>query len=75
MTGCSKVKLKRRPKLAILRLKKTATLSGLLGDWVRMRDVYAIYILFLVTVSLRYAWAAWRALRDGADADDDEAKA
>ena len=53
-------------KFHILRLKKTATLSGVFGDWVRMRHIYAIYILFLVAVSLRYAWAAFRAIRKGA---------
>ena len=47
----------------VLRLKKTATLSAILGDGVRMRDVYAIYILFLVVVPLRYLWGAWRAMR------------
>ena len=52
-------------KFEILRLKKTASLSGLLGDWIRMRDVYAVYILFLITVSVRSAWAVWRTLRDG----------
>lgn len=50
-------------KFHILRLKRTATLSGLFGDWIRMRDIYAVYMLFLVAVSLRYAWAAIQALR------------
>ena len=50
-------------KFYILRLKQTATLKQLVGDWVRMRDVYAIYILFLIAVSLRYAWTVWRAIR------------
>lgn len=53
-------------KFFILRLKQTATLKQLVGDWVRMRDVYSVYILFLVAVSLRYAWAVWRAVRVGA---------
>ncbi|NND18521.1 MAG: TRAP transporter small permease subunit [Silicimonas sp.] len=53
-------------KFYILRLKQTATLKQVLGDWVRMRDVYSVYIVFLVAVSLRYAWAAWRAIRRGA---------
>lgn len=48
----------------ILRLKKTATLSGLFGDWVRMRDVYAIYAVFLVAIPLRYAWAIWQVFRE-----------
>lgn len=51
-------------KFYILRLKKTATLSGLFGDWIRMRDIYSIYMLFLVAVSIRYAVAAWRAFRN-----------
>lgn len=50
-------------KFYILRLKKTATLQHLLGDWVRMRDVYAVYMFFLVAVSIRYAWAVWQAVR------------
>ncbi|AML52079.1 MULTISPECIES: TRAP transporter small permease [Falsihalocynthiibacter] len=54
-------------KFYILRLKKTATLSSLLGDWVRMRDLYSIYIIFLVVVSLRYGWAAYRAIRFGVE--------
>ncbi len=56
-------------KFYILRLKKTATLSNLLGDWVRMRDIYSIYAVFLVAVSLRYAWRAVRIFRYGAEAD------
>ncbi len=52
-------------KFYILRLKQTATLKQLVGDWVRMRDVYSVYILFLIAVSLRYAWMVWRAFRDG----------
>jgi C4-dicarboxylate transporter, DctQ subunit len=54
-------------RLDILRLKKTATLSALLGDWVRMRDIYAIYVLFLVAVAARYAWRAWQIARHGAE--------
>lgn len=53
-------------KFAILRLKRTATLSSLFGDWIRMRHVYAVYFLFLITVALRLGWEAWRALRQGA---------
>jgi C4-dicarboxylate transporter DctQ subunit len=55
-------------KFHILRLKKTATLNGLVGDWIRMRDIYSIYMVFLVSVSARYAWRAWAAFRHGADA-------
>ncbi|MEM7642673.1 MAG: TRAP transporter small permease subunit [Pseudomonadota bacterium] len=54
-------------KFHILRLKRTATLSGLFGDWIRMRDIYGIYMLFLVAVSLRYAWAALQAIRGAAE--------
>jgi C4-dicarboxylate transporter, DctQ subunit len=51
-------------RFAILRLKQTATLGDLLGPSVRMREVYSIYILFLVAVGLRALWAALEALRD-----------
>ncbi|OCW56131.1 TRAP transporter small permease [Hoeflea olei] len=61
-------------KFYILRLKKTATLSGLLGDWVRMRDLYVIYVVFLVVVAARYGWRALEALRHGADLDRPDAK-
>ena len=54
-------------KFYILRLKKTATLSAVFGDWIRMRDLYSIYIFFLVAVSLRYAWAVYRAVRFGVE--------
>ncbi|MEM1400317.1 MAG: TRAP transporter small permease subunit [Pseudomonadota bacterium] len=50
-------------KFHILRLKQTATLKQLVGDWVRMRDVYSVYMVFLIAVSLRYAWAALIAMR------------
>jgi len=56
-------------KFFILRLKKTATLNGLFGDWIRMRDIYSIYILFLVVVAARYGWRAISAFRHGADID------
>jgi C4-dicarboxylate transporter DctQ subunit len=56
-------------KFYVLRLKKTATLQHLFGDWVRMRDIYAIYAAFLIIVPLRYAWRAWHAFRHGAEAD------
>ena len=52
-------------KFHILRLKKTATLSNLFGDWIRMRDIYSIYLFFLIAVALRYGWAAYRAIRYG----------
>ena len=53
-------------KFRILRLKRTATLSGLFGEWIRMRDIYVIYIVFLGAVGLRYLWLVWSALRYGA---------
>ena len=31
-----------------------------------MRDIYSVYMLFLVVVTLRYALATWRAWREGA---------
>lgn len=54
-------------RFAILRLKKTATLSELLGDWIRMRDIYVIYIVFLVAVAARYLWIVWTAIRNGVE--------
>lgn len=59
-------------KFHILRLKKTATLSNVFGDWIRMRDVYSIYMLFLLVVSIRFAWSAWRAIRGKAPLLDDQ---
>lgn len=53
----------------ILRLKRTATLDTLFGSGIRMRDVYSIYIVFLVIVAGRYGWRAWQALRYGAVED------
>ncbi|MDA9670538.1 TRAP transporter small permease subunit [Paracoccaceae bacterium] len=57
-------------KFYILRLKRTATLSNLFGDWVRVRDIYSIFFLFLLTVSSRYAWRAWKVFQKGADFED-----
>jgi C4-dicarboxylate transporter DctQ subunit len=51
-------------RFAILRLKQTATLGDLLGPSVRMRDIYSVYMLFLVAVSLRALWAVVEAIRD-----------
>lgn len=56
-------------KFHILRLKKTPTLSSVFGDWIRMRDIYSVYMGFLIVVSLRYAWRAWHVFRHGAEAD------
>jgi len=52
-------------KFHILRLKKTATLSGLFGDWLRMRDIYMVYAGFLIIVGLRFGWSALQALLYG----------
>ena len=52
-----------------MRLKKTATLSALLGDWVRMRHIYSVYVLFLVVVAFRYAYRAIHTYRFGAETD------
>jgi C4-dicarboxylate transporter, DctQ subunit len=54
-------------RFMILRLKKTATLGDLFGDWIRMRDVYIVYMVFLVAVSARYAWLVWHAFRYGVE--------
>jgi C4-dicarboxylate transporter DctQ subunit len=56
-------------KFHILRLKQTATLKQLVGDWIRMRDIYFVYAFFLVAVSLRYACRAWSVIRHGAEED------
>ncbi|MEP2762458.1 MAG: TRAP transporter small permease subunit [Hyphomicrobiales bacterium] len=54
-------------KFHVLRLKKTATLSAVFGDWIRMRDVYFIYVVFLVAVSARYGWRVFKAVRYGVE--------
>lgn len=54
-------------RFIILRLKRTATLGDLFGDWVRMRDIYVIYILFLIAVAARYFWLVWHAFRYGVE--------
>lgn len=56
-------------KFHILRLKRSASLAHILGDWVRMRDIYSVYIFFLVAVSLRYFWRAVTVWRNGPDDD------
>jgi C4-dicarboxylate transporter, DctQ subunit len=60
-------------KFYILRLKSTATLSAVFGDWIRMRDVYLVYIFFLIAVALRYAWSVYRAVRFGVEEPDHDA--
>jgi C4-dicarboxylate transporter DctQ subunit len=54
-------------KFYILRLKRTATLSNLFGDWIRVRDIYSIFFLFLLSVSSRYAWRAWKVFQNDAE--------
>ena len=54
-------------KFYVLRLKRTATLSNLFGDWIRVRDIYSVFFLFLVSVSVRYTWRAWKVFQNGAD--------
>lgn len=53
-------------RLEILGLKRSATLGALFGDWIRMRDIHAIYIVFLVAVAARCGWQALRLLRGDA---------
>lgn len=59
-------------KFHILRLKKTPTLSNVFGDWIRMRDVYSIYLLFLMAVALRYAFQAFNIIQGAYQAQGDE---
>lgn len=54
-------------RFMILRLKRTATLGDLFGQWIRMRDIYLIYMLFLLAVSARYFWLVWQAFRHGVE--------
>ena len=54
-------------KFYVLRLKRTATMSNLFGDWIRVRDIYSVFFLFLVSVSVRYTWRAWKVFQNGAD--------
>ena len=56
-------------RFAILRLKRTATLDALFGDWIRMHHVYSIYIFFMAAVAARYLWWAVHVYRFGAEAD------
>ncbi len=56
-------------RFAILRLKRTATLDAIFGSGIRMRDIYSIYIAFLVIVAARYGWRALQAFRHGAESD------
>ena len=65
-------------KFFILRLKKTATLSNIFGDWIRVRDIYLIFFIFCVAVSFRYLYRAFFIYKNGAESDliysnDDEA--
>jgi len=40
-------------------------LSNLFGDWIRMRHIYMIYIVFLVVIPARYALHIWQTFRRG----------
>ena len=56
-------------KFYILRLKKTATLSNVFGDWIRVRDIYLVFFIFATAVSLRYFSRAYYILKNGAEDD------
>jgi len=56
-------------KFYILRLKKTATLSNVFGDWIRVRDIYLVFFIFATAVALRYFWRAYYILKNGAEDD------
>jgi len=47
----------------IIRLKRTATLSNIFGDRIRMRHIYMIYIIFLIVIPARYALHIWQTFR------------
>ncbi|RMF40497.1 MAG: TRAP transporter small permease subunit [Alphaproteobacteria bacterium] len=54
-------------KFYILRLKKTATLSQIFGDGIRMRHIYSVYFAFLAIVAARYLWRIQDVARHGAE--------
>ena len=56
-------------KFYILRLKKTATLSNVFGDWIRVRDIYLVFFIFAAAVALRYFSRAYYILKNGAEDD------
>ena len=56
-------------KFYILRLKKTATLSNVFGDWIRVRDIYLVFFIFAIAVALRYFWRAHHIFKNGAEED------
>ena len=56
-------------KFFILRLKKTATLSNVFGDWIRVRDIYLIFFIFCIAVSFRYLYRAFFIFKNGAEFD------
>ncbi len=56
-------------KFYILRLKKTATLSNVFGDWIRVRDIYLVFFIFAAAVALRYLWRAYYIFKNGAEED------
>ena len=56
-------------KFYILRLKKTATLSNVFGDWIRVRDIYLIFFIFCSAVSIRYLYRAYFIYKNDAEFD------
>ena len=56
-------------KFYILRLKKTATLSNVFGDWIRVRDIYLIFFIFCSAVSTRYLYRAYFIYKNDAEFD------
>ena len=56
-------------KFYILRLKKTATLSNIFGDWIRVRDIYMVFFIFCIAVSIRYFHRAYYVYKNSAEFD------
>ena len=56
-------------KFYILRLKKTATLSNVFGDWIRVRDIYMVFFIFCIAVSIRYFYRAYYVYKNSAEFD------
>ena len=56
-------------KFYILRLKKTATLSNVFGDWIRVRDIYMVFFIFCIAVSIRYFYRAYYVYINSAEFD------
>ena len=56
-------------KFQILRLKKTATLSNIFGDWIRVRDIYFVFFIFATAVAFRYILRAINIFKTDAECD------